>query len=223
MSAFKRRRKERIQQIFRGNAEASWREWKHPPTGRQRFNKWAICVLLYALAVAAFRWEHPVAEKAEGLLRSAMTESFDFHKAADWYKRHIGTVPSFLPAFETKGRSEGKAAPVAGRLGGYTDAGEGIWLTVEPGAKVQAIEEGWVIFAGELPSTGLTVVLRHANGLESVYGRLDSVLVGKNDWLKGGAMIGTAEAGPAGQSGVLYFAVRKQGRHVHPGEVIPLD
>ena len=223
MSAYKRRRKERIRQIFEGNADAAWREWKQPAPGGRRFNKWAVCVLLYAAVFAAFRLDHPMADKAEHFVRTALTESVDFRKAQDWYRRHIGSLPSFLPAFGQKEQGGDLAVPASGRLGGYTAAGRGVRLETEPGAAALAVADGWVIHAGELPGMGLTVVVRHAEGLETVYGGLASLVVGDRDWLKGGAMIGTVQTGPDGRSGYMYFAVRRHGEYVDPREVITLD
>lgn len=179
--------------------------------------------MLYAAIFAAFRLDHPAAERTERFVRTALTESFDFGKAEDWYKRHVGTLPSFLPAFEARGQSGNAYAPAAGKLGGYETAGRGIRLTTGPDAEVQAVLEGWVVYVGELPGTGLTVIMRHSGGLETIYGWLESASVGKSDWLKGGAMIGTVQAGPGGESGKLYFAARKHGAFVDPGEVISLD
>lgn len=230
----KRRRQKRIRQLFgqEGHSrfraethsratglEQSWQEWRDKPSKKQFFYKWLIAFIIYVIVLAAFHINHPLAAKAERVIHSMLTESFDFAKVAVWYENHIGQLPSFLPAFGERIGGNVQAdytLPVSGIVvNSYSNSSKGIWLATQEDQSVTAIGTGLVEYVGQLPATGLTIIVRHSNGVQSIYGGLESVIVEKNDWLKGGAEIGQVKT--------LYFAVKQDKQFIDPGEVIPFD
>lgn len=62
--------------------------------------------------------------------------------------------------------------------------GEGIILETSKGSKVEAVNEGVVIFAGEKEGIGKTVVIQHANKSESWYGQLEGIDVKLYEFVK---------------------------------------
>ena len=74
--------------------------------------------------------------------------------------------------------------------------------------------------AKDYSSYGKTVVVRHYNGLETVYAHLDSITVVANEIVKAGQMVGTA--GSTGRSsGVhLHFETRFLYEHFNPEKMI---
>lgn len=235
----RKRREERIRRLMKDarlaeqsglaageGAEADWRDWRTRPTLRQFGGKLALCLLLYVAVWGVFQFESPALEPVREPIRRALTESFPFEVAAAWYDRHVGDLPALMPAFGLR-KQEAEAAwamPVAGRiLRPYADTRHGVTLVTTPDEQVRASGEGLVVRVTEMPDTGLTVTIRHKEGVETVYGLLQNVSVRPNDWLASGAVIGHVTNESDGRTGKLYFAVKKDGLFVDPGDVMALD
>jgi septal ring factor EnvC (AmiA/AmiB activator) len=100
---------------------------------------------------------------------------------------------------------------------GESPAGDGIELTVTPGAPVHAIHEGTIAFAGGFDGLGTLVVVDHGDQAFSHYGYLASVAVEVGDHVEPRAELGTAGLSPAGDS-TVFFELRIDGRPVDPVE-----
>lgn len=96
----------------------------------------------------------------------------------------------------------------------------GIDLALTKGAPIRCCFDGVVRMAKDYSSYGKTVVVRHYNGLETVYAHLDSITVVANEIVKAGQMVGTA--GSTGRSsGVhLHFETRFLYEHFNPEKMI---
>lgn len=212
-----------------GGAEsAGWPPSAPTPAGQPGKRRgWRVKLLmaaaLYALAALLFAADHPAADRLERHVRVWMTQSWDFAAAESWYTSAIGRIPSIVPPFGAR-RAADEPRYVRPALGtvarGY--AGEGMWISLTQ-PDVKAIAEGWVTYTGYTPDTGLTVIVQHADGLESVYGHLSAVAVNKNDWVQREAQLGTVTDETDRAAAQLYVAVKRQGQYIHPGEVIPFD
>ncbi len=113
--------------------------------------------------------------------------------------------------------------PVRGRtlVGfGQADAGrnnDGVDISVPIGTPVKAAENGVVIYAGTgLKDFGNTVLIRHENGLVTVYGHNGDLSVKRGETIKRGQEI--ARSGMSGTTKVpkLHFEVRKNSKPVNP-------
>ncbi|WP_244630925.1 M23 family metallopeptidase [Aureimonas sp. ME7] len=94
---------------------------------------------------------------------------------------------------------------------------DGLNISVPRGTPVKAAENGVVIYAGEgLKEFGKTVLIKHDNGLVTVYGHADDILVQRGSTVKRGQEI--AKAGMTGDtdSPMLHFEVRKDSSPVNP-------
>ena len=88
---------------------------------------------------------------------------------------------------------------------------------VPEGTPVKAAENGVVIYAGNgLKEFGNTVLLRHEDGLVTVYGHVSSIAVKRGDQVHRGQEI--ARSGMTGDAKVpeLHFEVRKNAQPVDP-------
>ncbi len=96
----------------------------------------------------------------------------------------------------------------------------GVDLDITFGESVFNSFDGKVRVAKYEPSYGYVVVVRHFNGLETVYGHLSKLAVEEGDILRAGMIVG--RGGNTGQStGThLHFEVRFQGQPINPEEVI---
>jgi murein DD-endopeptidase MepM/ murein hydrolase activator NlpD len=109
----------------------------------------------------------------------------------------------------------GRVISAYGNGGGKTN--DGIDIAVPEGTPVKAAENGVVIYAGDgLKEFGNTVLVRHENGLVTVYGHASSLEVSRGDKVKRGQEI--ARSGMSGTTDApkLHFEVRKNSAPVDP-------
>lgn len=112
--------------------------------------------------------------------------------------------------------------PVHGRvITGFGSSGgvssDGIDIMVPEGTPVKAAENGVVIYAGNgLKEFGNTVLVRHEDGLVTVYGYASSLGVSRGDKVRRGQEI--ARSGMSGNADTpkLHFEVRKNSAPVDP-------
>jgi murein DD-endopeptidase MepM/ murein hydrolase activator NlpD len=94
---------------------------------------------------------------------------------------------------------------------------DGIDIAVPQGTPVKAAENGVVIYAGDgLKELGKTVLVRHSDGVVTVYGHVSSINVQRGQTIKRGDTL--AASGMSGQAETpkLHFEVRKNSRPVNP-------
>lgn len=114
--------------------------------------------------------------------------------------------------------SRGNGVFAAPRNGGRTH--RGIDLFAEVGTLVLAAKSGRVVCAQSNPGMGKYVIIRHAGGLITLYGHLDSISVKKGQRLRQGEVIGrVGKTGNARGKAILphlHFEVRKKGEYCDP-------
>ena len=120
---------------------------------------------------------------------------------------------SFSVDFTTLKESE-YSFPLAG--GKASASTRGLKISAAKGDKVKAMFGGTVRLARTLPSHGNVIVIRHNNGLETVYGGNSKNLVKVGDWVKAGQVI--ALTGRTGRATTehLHFEIRVNGRAYNP-------
>jgi murein DD-endopeptidase MepM/ murein hydrolase activator NlpD len=117
--------------------------------------------------------------------------------------------------------------PVRGRtLTGYgqRDAGvvnDGIDISAPAGTPIKAAENGVVIYAGSgLKEFGNTVLVRHADGIVTVYGHADQLKVKRGQTIKRGEELATTGMSGNAKSPMLHFEVRKNSAPVNPASYL---
>lgn len=106
-------------------------------------------------------------------------------------------------------------AAFGGKSAGKTS--DGIDIAVPEGTPVKAAENGVVIYAGDgLKEFGNTVLVRHEDGLVTVYGHASELKVSRGEKVKRGQEI--ARSGMSGSADMpkLHFEVRKNSAPVDP-------
>lgn len=94
---------------------------------------------------------------------------------------------------------------------------DGIDISVPRGSAVKAAENGVVIYAGDgLKEFGKTVLVRHGNGLVTVYGHLDSIDVERGANVSRGQNVGMSGMTGSAKQPQLHFEVRKNTTPVNP-------
>ncbi len=112
--------------------------------------------------------------------------------------------------------------PVRGRVvsnygKGSGNSRDGIEIQVPEGTPVKAAENGVVIYAGNgLKDYGNTVLVRHDNGLVTVYGNASELNVKRGEKVRRGQDIARSGMTGSAQSPKLHFEVRKDSSPVDP-------
>ena len=110
--------------------------------------------------------------------------------------------------------------PVRGRvISGFGSGkdGDGIDIAVPEGTPIKAAENGVVIYAGNgLKEFGNTVLVRHEDGLVTVYGHASSLEVQRGQKVKRGQEIAQSGMSGSADSPKLHFEVRKNSAPVDP-------
>ena len=172
-------------------------------------------------------------EAMEKLSADQLKESFERQEALfDQWMLSAQTEPLWTAPF---------AAPLGGtntgelwlsaRFGAHLDiAGTptgvqhtGLDYVTLPGSFVGAANDGTVLFAGQTPYLGNTVVIDHGLGICSVYGCLDSLNVTQGMRIYKGQTVGTlGKSGLTGAS-VAHFEMRVLGVAVNPSTFFGSD
>ncbi|WP_348639320.1 peptidoglycan DD-metalloendopeptidase family protein [Aquamicrobium sp. LC103] len=112
--------------------------------------------------------------------------------------------------------------PVRGRViapfgGGSGKANDGIDIAVPAGTPIKAAENGVVIYAGDgLKEFGNTVLVRHEDGLVTVYGHASEINVKRGEKVRRGQDIGRTGMTGSADTPKLHFEVRKDSTPVDP-------
>jgi stage IV sporulation protein FA len=203
-----------------------------PPSPRKIAVKLFISCVLFAALYGMFQLNQPWANKGKQFVSASLTQSNDFSALSAWYTTQFGGSPSFIPSFNREGDEALKVStskrtmfpPAKGSIIKPYDGTShpGVRLNTVDFAPVYALDTGQVIFSGVAAETGLTIVIRHPGGLQSMYGGLSEANVEVGDWMKVGEPIGKASK-KDGAKGTLYVAVTKDGHPVNPLDVISFD
>lgn len=117
--------------------------------------------------------------------------------------------------------------PVRGRvISGYGansggKANDGIDISVPEGTSVKAAENGVVIYAGDgLKEFGNTVLVRHEDGLVTVYGHASELKVTRGEKVKRGQEIARSGMSGSADTPKLHFEVRKNSSPVDPSKFL---
>ncbi|MDH6229713.1 murein DD-endopeptidase MepM/ murein hydrolase activator NlpD [Mesorhizobium soli] len=109
----------------------------------------------------------------------------------------------------------GRVISAYGKGGGK--ANDGIDIQVPEGTSVKAAENGVVIYAGDgLKEFGNTVLVRHENGLVTVYGHASELKVTRGEKVKRGQELALSGMSGSTDTPRLHFEVRKNSTPVNP-------
>ncbi|MBW3098128.1 peptidoglycan DD-metalloendopeptidase family protein [Pseudohoeflea coraliihabitans] len=95
---------------------------------------------------------------------------------------------------------------------------DGIDLSLPVGTPIKAAENGVVIYSGDgLKEYGNTVLVRHDDGLVTVYAHASKLNVQRGDKVQRGQVIAASGMSGAAKTPRLHFEVRKNATPVNPG------
>ena len=88
---------------------------------------------------------------------------------------------------------------------------------------VVATAEGVVIHSGWYKSYGKTIIIKHNNGYETLYGHLNTIKVNKDHKVKTGEVIGNAGSTGRSTGPHLHYEIIKNGKKVNPREYLTFN
>ncbi|MBP9992147.1 MAG: peptidoglycan DD-metalloendopeptidase family protein [Bacteroidales bacterium] len=123
------------------------------------------------------------------------------------------------------------SAPIVGNVrSGFkfrrTREHKGIDVPLHIGDTVRAAFNGIVRYIGGVRQTGgygNLVIIRHPNGLETYYGHLSKILVGENESVKAGEIIGLGGSTGRSTGPHLHFETRYMGHAFDPQRVVNFE
>lgn len=205
-------------------------EKDHPLFKKEYFYFKALAALCLFLLIAVM-FKHPSAklDDARSFVQETMNKEFQFASVSNWYEDKFGKPIAFLPE-ESKSKTGNEELanqydlPVMGKITeSFESNGEGIILETGADSKVEAMNEGVVIFAGKKDDLGKTVVIQHSDKSESWYGYLESVDVKLYESVKKGKEVGKVTKSEDGTKGSFYLAIKKDDAFIDPKKVIPFE
>ena len=107
-------------------------------------------------------------------------------------------------------------SPRRGEAGGTAPAWKGVFIRAAEGAEVRAVAAGRVAFADWLRGFGNLLILDHGEGILSVYGNNEAVLVSTGERIEAGAQVATVGTSGGHREPGLYFELRYEGRPFDP-------
>ncbi len=103
---------------------------------------------------------------------------------------------------------------------------KGIDVPLHTGDTVRAAFNGIVRYIGGVRQTGgygNLVIVRHPNGLETYYGHLSKILVGENEMVKAGEILGLGGSTGRSTGPHLHFETRYMGHAFDPARIVDFE
>ena len=169
--------------------------------GERMLRNTAICVTLLLCVLAAQR----LADESGGMRLLSQIVSMDLSESLGSLKFVSNLIPESVAVLWHLG-SERHVLPTSAYLTHTYSANEP-WAGYGTG-EVNATASGEVMSVSVEPSGKGTLRIRHASGMETVYGNLVQVLIKEGDWVETGEKIGAAKE--------LVYEIRAEGRPVDP-------
>lgn len=180
------------------------------------------------------QWNHPLAEHARLRIEDIVQRPIQWTALTDWYGKYIDAKPVVTPLTDraippneehaVSGTPIQFTAPYKGQLFlSFHPASQGVFVRATIDEQVKSVADGRVIFTGEFPGIGHTVIVQHANGFQSWYGMLQTVEVEKQQWLPARAIIGAGTKEHAAANSYLFFAIKDGAQFINPLDMIRFE
>ncbi|RCS24241.1 LysM peptidoglycan-binding domain-containing protein [Phyllobacterium salinisoli] len=138
------------------------------------------------------------------------------NKVIEDAEKNVASAPTSTGISQMRWPARGRVLSSFGQRDGGT-VNDGIDIMVPEGTPVKAAENGVVIYAGDgLKEFGNTVLVRHENGLVTVYGHNSKILVQRGQKVRRGEEIARSGMSGNAKSPKLHFEVRKNSSPVNP-------
>ncbi len=142
------------------------------------------------------------------------------NKVIEDAEQDVAMAPSATGISQMRWPVKGKVLTSFGQRDGGS-VNDGIDIMVPEGTPVKAAENGVVIYAGDgLKEFGQTVLVRHENGLVTVYGHNSKLNVQRGQKVRRGEEIARSGMSGNAKAPKLHFEVRKNSTPVNPSKYL---
>lgn len=141
----------------------------------------------------------------------------DWSKISDSTLLFIHDINASNFVFPYKGKIISNYGPRGGRFHAGVD------IKLNKGDTIVSAFDGKVRIVRSISGYGKVVVIRHLNGLETVYAHLSKYLVDVNDEVTAGQPIGLGGRTGRATTEHLHFETRILGEHFNPSRIIDID
>lgn len=100
---------------------------------------------------------------------------------------------------------------------------KGVDIQGPHGAHVKAMAKGTVVFAAPKGGYGNCIILKHANGYETLYGHLSKILVREGEQINIGQTIGNIGSTGRSTGPHLHYEIHKNGQKINPQSFLNLN
>ena len=180
--------------------------------------KSTLSIGLIAIVYLLFQFQVPYAKKGQEFIRETLDRDYNFQGVYQWYQEKFDGNPAIIPTFSMKEKQVemiSTIAPVSREIQ-VEQASQGVMIeSLEP-EPIMAVANGIVKVVGKNESLGKTIIVKHANGIETIYGMLNSIDVTKDEWVEAGQVLGMGNK-------KTYFAIKNETQYLNPMDVIPFD
>lgn len=107
--------------------------------------------------------------------------------------------------------------------GANVETHKGLDIRAPMGAPVKAMAKGTVIFAGKRGGYGNCIVLKHANGFETLYGHLSKIMVTNGQAIDIGQQIGKVGSTGRSTGPHLHYEIHRFGNKINPQSFLTLN
>ncbi|MBU1701855.1 MAG: M23 family metallopeptidase [Candidatus Eisenbacteria bacterium] len=129
---------------------------------------------------------------------------------------HIPTINPVVGEFYLSSGFGRRPDPFTGRMSMH----EGFDFCAAHGTPFQAAARGRVIFAGRSGDFGKVIKIDHGNGIVTIFGHADKILVKLNDEVERGQIIGHIGATGRTTGPHLHYEIQKNGCPVNPAKYL---
>lgn len=176
-----------------------------------------ICLPVYPKNYNSFTDSAILGDNLEAENIEAYSTKWDNQSFNPYWDEHL-TFP-----FQLEFQDEDFASPIHRKMVVTSRYGwrrgrphQGIDIDLQVGDSVKSILDGKVRYVGYHGGHGNTIIVRHHNGLESVYAHLSELLVKENDEIKKGDVIGKGGVTGNARGSHLHLEVRYHGKSINP-------
>ena len=176
--------------------------------------------ILKARGLAAIVNEPLGGEDAGAILSAA--------ELADFYQSYLEEISYNLPHTPIGYPFDGKITSVYGPrnnpfTGKNLEAHLGLDIKGPNGSPVKTMAKGKVIFAGIKGGYGNCIIIKHANGFETLYGHLSKIKVKKGHQVEIGEHIGNIGSTGRSTGPHLHYEVHQNGKRINPQSFLTLN
>lgn len=107
--------------------------------------------------------------------------------------------------------------------GSEIETHKGLDIQGPMGAAVKAMAKGVVTFSGPKGGYGNCIIVKHANGFETLYGHLSKILVRPGEQINVGQQIGNIGSTGRSTGPHLHYEIHKNGQRINPQSFLNLN